>query len=131
MTLSGALVGELDGARVAQLVRGKAPAHAGAGGKPAHHRARGGGCQGRPRVGPLMTQNSGPTGRVRRTVSHGASTSIGSTPANQGDNPVTGNFADGTPTTTQADQSRQSCTGRITPGTAACAMSSSAVEEPQ
>src|SRR3954452_20590061 len=29
----------------------------------------GAGCQGRPRVGPLITQNNGPTGMVRRMVS--------------------------------------------------------------
>jgi hypothetical protein len=67
------LAGELDGARVAQLVRGESAPHAGLGGEPpeldAHARTR----PRPPARRPSMMQNSGPTGSSTRATSHGRS----------------------------------------------------------
>src|SRR3954454_375957 len=67
-----ALAGHLDGMRVPQLVRREAPPYAGLAGDAAQFRAAPA-VHGRPRVGPVTTQNSGPTGSSTRTSSQGSS----------------------------------------------------------
>jgi hypothetical protein len=66
---------EFDGMRVTQLVRGevaRTPADAAVSRNWARAAAT---DQRRPRVGPVITQNSGPTGSSSRTISHGRSCS--------------------------------------------------------
>ena len=71
-----ALAGELERVRVAQLVRREAPPDAGAGAASRRNSVRTAAPDhGRPRVGPSMMQNSGPTGSSTRAVSHGRSCS--------------------------------------------------------
>src|SRR3954471_14320666 len=57
-----ALVGQLDGVCVAELVRGKAPAHAGTGREAAQHGARGGGLPGAPAGGAVDDAEQGSDG---------------------------------------------------------------------
>jgi hypothetical protein len=72
-----ALARHLDGVGVPELVRREASPHAGLAGDAAQLRAGGGGRPRPPPVGPLTTQNNGPTGSSTRTWSQGASCSKG------------------------------------------------------
>ena len=62
-----AFAGKFDGVGVAQLMRRKAPPHTGLGGKPTELDPEPGARPERPRVGPSMMQNSGPTGSSTRS----------------------------------------------------------------
>jgi hypothetical protein len=70
-----AFAGHFDGVRVAQLVRREAPTHPASRATRRSSERAAPAVHGRPRVGPLTMQNSGPTGSSTRTWSHGWSCS--------------------------------------------------------
>ena len=68
-----ALPGHLDSAGVAQLVWGESPPYAGLGRGASKRNSHCEPDQGRSEVGPLITQNGGPTGNETRASSQGRS----------------------------------------------------------